>query len=118
MADYKLSRRSLLQNFALTVPAAILVAKSINASAEAAKPELKLVPDTDPTAKALKYVHDASKAQRTDKGGVKAKDQSCANCQFYTKAGDIAGKEVGKCLMIPSGMVKGAGWCASWAKKP
>ncbi len=118
MKHYRISRRGLLANFALAAPAVALLASSLQANAQGAKVELKLVPDSDPTAKALKYVADGTKAQRADKGGVAGKDQTCLNCQFYTKTGAIDGKEVGKCIMIPSGMVKGAGWCASWTKKP
>ncbi len=119
------SRRDLLLKAAAMVPAgiAIMAANQVLAAggaAPAAKPAdaaLKLVPETDPTAKALKYVPDATKAKREKRGVTEGKDQNCANCQLYTKQGEIAGKEVGKCLMIQGGSVAAAGWCGSWVKK-
>ena len=81
------------------------------------KVDLKFVGDSDPTAKALHYAPDATKATRVVKMGVEAKDQFCKGCQFYTKAGDIAGQEAGKCLMIPGGLVNANGWCATWTKR-
>lgn len=125
----QLSRRQALQKLAVAVPVTVVAASAVRAMAAeapaakpaaapaAAGPELKLVPDTDATAKALKYVPDGTKATRVDKMGVAGKDQSCKNCQFYTKAGEVKGQEVGKCLMLPAGMVVSTGWCMSWTKK-
>ncbi|MEN9835265.1 MAG: hypothetical protein RL011_1458 [Pseudomonadota bacterium] len=122
----KLNRRQVLQKLAVAVPVTVVAANAVRAMAEApaakpaaaaAGPELKLVPETDATAKALKYVPDATKATRVDKMGVAGKDQNCKNCQFYTKAGEVKGQEVGKCLMLPAGMVNATGWCMSWTKK-
>ena len=118
--ELKTSRRNLLLKAAALIPAGIAVAASSKLLAQAggAKPaELKLVPETDATAKALKYVGDATKAKREKRGVTEGKDQTCKNCQLYTKQGEIGGKEVGKCLMIQGGMVTAAGWCGSWAKK-
>ncbi len=118
--QFKTSRRDLLLKAAALIPAGIAVAASskLLAQAGAAKPaELKLVPETDATAKALKYVSDATKAKREKRGTTEGKDQRCGNCQLYTKQGEIGGKEVGKCLMIQGGMVTANGWCGSWAKK-
>ena len=120
-----LNRRQALQKFAFALPVTVAAASAVRALAEApaakpaapAAPELKLLPDNDATAKALKYSPDATKATRVDKMGVAGKDQACKNCQFYTKAGEVKGQEVGKCLMLPAGMVNGNGWCMSWTKK-
>lgn len=74
---------------------------------------------TDPVAKALKYVADATKApdRKAAKQGVAADKQFCDNCSLYIKQPDLAGKAVGKCTMIQGGLVEAKGWCASWAKK-
>ncbi len=69
---------------------------------------------TDPAAQALQYKHDATQANRTDKGGVKAADQFCHNCQFYQ--GDTEGGW-GPCLLFPGKLVNKDGWCASWTLK-
>lgn len=123
MQDNKdLSRRQVCQRLAATAPAAVLLAITVpvfgqKAKESASRPDLKLVPDSDPTAKALGYVPEASQGKREKKGAVEGKDQHCGNCQMYVKQGDVSGKEVGKCLMIMGGAVYSAGWCKSWVKK-
>lgn len=88
-------------------------------AAEDKAKKLDLVKETDPLPKGLGYVHDATKAERADKAGTKAADQHCSNCQFYIKEADMLDKEeVGKCQIIPNGVVKAKGWCKSWIKKP
>lgn len=109
------SRRSFLKGAVLAIPGLMAIMTAGSSFGGAA---LKWVADNDPTAKALKYVADASKAKgRVDKMGVKAAQQNCANCMFYKKQGEIGGKEAGKCTMIATGSVAAAGWCASWTKK-
>jgi cytolysin (calcineurin-like family phosphatase) len=119
--DNKTSRRNMIKTAVVAVPAGFAILASagtlIAAGAPPAAGALKWVPDTDATAKALKYVADATKAKREKRSGVEGKDQICSNCSLYTKQGAIDGKEAGKCLMIQGGSVAGAGWCASWAKK-
>jgi hypothetical protein len=52
---------------------------------------------------ALQYVHESPNAE-----------ERCDNCQLYTAQGD----GLGKCqLFATGGLVKEAGWCASWAAK-
>lgn len=76
-------------------------------------------PEKSKVAKSLQYNHDASEAaaRNTAKMGVEPKNQICGNCQFYTKTGSVNGEEVGRCSLIPEGLVKRKGWCLSWAKK-
>ena len=122
-----LNRRQVCLGVA-ALPAALAVAASMRAfgadapkagapAASAPAGGLKLVADTDPVAKALGYVHDASTATRIKKGAVEGKDQHCGNCKMYTKQGDLNGKEVGKCQMINGGSVAVGGWCKSWIPK-
>ncbi|MBP6219349.1 MAG: high-potential iron-sulfur protein [Oligoflexales bacterium] len=123
MNPNSLNRRQLCKAVVIGIPATLLLGSSVNAIAKAAAeaqkaPELKLVPESDPTAKALGYVADATKAKREKKGAVEGKDQNCTNCQLYTKQGEVGKQEAGKCLMIQNGAVLGAGWCKSWIKKP
>ena len=40
-------------------------------------------------------------------------DQSCANCELYTKKTD----ERGSCKLFAQGLVEARGWCTSWIKK-
>lgn len=104
IADIDLSRRRLLRNVVLgtaLLPAAWMCADSVFADAP-------LVTADDPTAKALKYVEDASKAQGAKPGS------KCANCMFYQGAANAA---QGPCTVFAGKQVKAAGWCSSWAAK-
>jgi hypothetical protein len=99
------SRRRLLKTVTLgmafmpiaTIPLRIAVAA-----------DLPLVTSDDPTAKALKYVSDASKSSDAKSGS------KCANCVFYQGA---AGSAQGGCPLFPGKAVTAAGWCSSWNAK-
>ena len=71
--------------------------------------DLPHVAESDPTAKALGYVEDASK---TKAANHKAGD-TCANCQFYS--GGASG--YGPCQLFPGKSVNAKGWCVSHAPK-
>jgi hypothetical protein len=62
----------------------------------------------DPTAKALNYVEDASKAGAPHQPG-----QLCANCNFFH--GGATG--YGPCELFPGKAVNAKGWCNGYAKK-
>lgn len=68
------------------------------------------VPLDDPAAVALKYVEDATQAERTDKMGVAGADQLCSNCRFYVAEDD----GWGGCALFQNRLVAGPGWCAGW----
>lgn len=70
------------------------------------------VPADDPTAKALKYVEDATQAERADKMGVAGADQLCTNCRFYVESAGPDGW--GSCALFQNRLVAGPGWCAGW----
>ena len=94
----RLSRRHLL---ILGMPLLTVVAlKSVRAA------ETPLLNPEDKDAKAVKYVEDATKAQRA------APDSTCANCAVYQGK---AGAPTGPCQIFPGKLVKAAGWCSSWA---
>jgi hypothetical protein len=99
------SRRRLLKRVTLGL-ALIPIAGLPLRSAVAA--DLPLVTADDPTAKALKYVDDVSKAPDAKPGS------KCANCKLYQGA---AGTTEGACLLFPGKAVKAAGWCSSWTAK-
>lgn len=75
--------------------------------------ELPHVTGSDPIAKALKYVPDATIAERTDKMGVKGDQQSCSNCNFLV--GDEG--QWRPCQLFPGKTVNIDGWCTSWTPK-
>ena len=97
------SRRKLLKQVALGTVLIPLAARTAGAA------DLPLVTTEDPTAKALKYVEDVSKATAAKPGS------KCATCALYQGA---AGSAQGGCLLFPGKAVKAGGWCSSWAAKP
>lgn len=98
------SRRELLKRIALGVVLLPIAA----GSARVAAADAPLVTADDATAKALKYVNDASKAPDAKPGS------KCANCSLYQGAKDSA---QGGCLLFPGKSVKATGWCSSWTAK-
>ena len=99
------SRRRLLKSVSLGVALAPIAATALR-SAWAA--DLPLLTDDDPTAKALKYVPDASKGSGAKPGS------KCDNCKLYQ---GTAGSAQGPCLLFPGKSVKATGWCMSWTAK-
>jgi len=95
------SRRQLLRKVALGTVLIPIAVKTASAA------DLPLVSPDDPTAKALKYTTDASKATAAKPGS------KCANCSLYQ--GGAAAQ--GGCLLFPGKAVKATGWCASWTAK-
>ena len=79
----------------------------------AAASDLPHVAEDDPTARALRYVHDATTAERTDKGGTPGEKQLCSNCNFIRADSG----EWRPCQLFPGKAVNENGWCASWFLK-
>lgn len=109
--DKKVSRRSFFKLGVLAV-SAIGFGRSVFA---AAKTKLS---ETDTTAVALGYKHDAAKADvakyPTAKDAVK-NGNVCKSCTFY-KA-DATEKGWGDCTLFPKNLVAEGGWCMSYSKK-
>ena len=99
------SRRRLLKK--LTLGVALIPAVGIPLRVASAA-ELPLVAPDDPTAKALRYVSDASKASDAKPGS------RCGTCQLYQGTADST---QGPCLLFPGKAVKATGWCSSWTQK-
>ncbi len=99
------SRRRLLKRVSLGVALAPIAGATLRAAWAA---DLPLVTADDPTAKALKYTNDASKAADAKPGS------KCDNCKLYQGA---AGSAQGGCLLFPGKAVKASGWCSSWTAK-
>lgn len=100
------SRRHFLKIAAGTTAAAVLVGGLPRFTRAADLPHLA---ESDPTAKALAYVEDATKsANPKHKAG-----DTCANCQFYS--GGATG--YGPCQLFPGKSVNAKGWCVSHVVK-
>jgi hypothetical protein len=119
MSNETISRRTLIKGALVgltAVPAAVL------ANPQAAKPATPAAPAAaggllDPAsaqAKALGYVHDATKVDAKANPMYKA-GQHCGNCIQFTAA---ATAEQGPCNLFPGKVVKNAGWCKVWVLKP
>lgn len=80
-----------------------------------AVPDNLVDPDTDPTAMALKYVHNAENADRVSakRPGLAPDEQLCDNCQFSVESDCYY---VG-CSLFPGKLVSPEGWCMSWTLK-
>lgn len=100
------SRRRFLKVAAGTTVAAVVMGGLPRFSRAA---DLPPVTDADPTAKALGYVEDASKATNAKH----VAGSNCSNCQFYT--GGTTGR--GPCQLFPGKSVNAGGWCVSYSKK-
>jgi hypothetical protein len=82
-------------------------------AAGAARAQAKL-DEKDPTAVALGYVADSTKADKKKYPKHDAATQTCANCQLFQAK---AGAAEGGCPLFPGKTVAAKGWCASWVKK-
>ena len=98
-------RRRFIRLAATSLAAAPFAGALMTRTAEAAD----TVPESDPTASALGYKMDATKAaNRTDKSAT------CAGCNFYSGK---AGAADGPCSVFGGKLVAAKGWCSAYAKK-
>jgi High potential iron-sulfur protein len=71
------------------------------------------IDEADAQAKALAYVHDATKVDKA-KQAKYAAGQNCANCQLYQGKPTDAW---GGCPLFAGKQVAGKGWCSAYVKK-
>jgi len=103
----------LMVGTAVAIPVINLMGVGI---ARAAAPANAVTAD-DPTAIALKYSEDATKADRAGaaRPGMPPDQQHCAVCQFMLAdqgSGDWKG-----CTLFPGKLINVNGWCTSWTAK-
>jgi High potential iron-sulfur protein/TAT (twin-arginine translocation) pathway signal sequence len=101
------SRRRFLKVAAGTAAAAAVIGGLPRVGRAA---DLPHVAESDPTAKALDYVEDASKS----KNPKHKPGDICANCQFFTGTGTTG---YGPCQLFPGKSVNAKGWCVSHTAK-
>jgi hypothetical protein len=101
-----LSRRHLLRCAVVAAAAAPLLPLICRSAFAADAP---LVASDDPTAVAMQYTDDATKAAGAKPGS------KCSTCALYQGA---AGSTQGPCSLFGGKAVKADGWCTAWAAKP
>lgn len=111
-----LSRRSFLFSLLVAPTIGMLSFSRLARAADGLPDGKKMISESDPTAMALGYKHDAAKADANKYPQLKkpeSKTQRCDNCNFYTKENE----KWGKCQLLQAGLVNSKGWCGSWFKK-
>lgn len=99
------SRRRFIRITAMGLAAAPLAGALFSGSAEA----VDKVTDADPTAKALGYNADATKAPLR-----KDPKAECSGCALYSGK---PGAADGPCSAFGGKLVAAKGWCTAWVKK-
>jgi hypothetical protein len=108
----RLNRRLFLRNAAIAFPIGYIVIEG----AARAQGDLPHVTSDDPTAKAVYYVEDAAKVDKSNPLAVRyTEGQHCANCMQLQ--GD-PGADWRPCNLFPGKLVSSKGWCSAWQKKP
>ncbi|MGH8041244.1 MAG: high-potential iron-sulfur protein [Rudaea sp.] len=105
ISDTNTSRRRFFALAGSAIGAAAL-ASALPRNARAA--DLPHLSPSDPTAQALHYTEDNTKAPAPHKAG-----EACNNCNFF-QGGNAA---YGPCQLFPGKDVHRDGWCAGYAKK-
>ncbi len=108
MMKKRQSRRRVLKNSMLVIAGFVGLGPAMFSSRLRAE-DLPKVSEDDPTAKSLKYTHDATTS--SDRPGD---DQFCHNCVYYK---GTAEEEWARCDLFPGKLVAGAGWCNVWTLK-
>lgn len=113
-----LKRRQFIRLVLITTAAAVLPMAQLMRSraALAAQTELPHLDESDPAAKNLGYVQDATKtdtAKFPKRAGPDGASQFCKSCQLYS--GSNSGW--GPCSIFPGKAVNANGWCNAWIKK-
>jgi hypothetical protein len=75
-----------------------------------AESSLTRLDESDPTAKALNYAHDA----KTVDAAKRPSSQFCSNCALFAGEAD---DEWAGCSIFPGKAVSSQGWCSVWAPK-
>jgi High potential iron-sulfur protein len=99
------SRRRFIKISSAALAAAPFASVVLSGAAEAAE----ALSEADPTAAALGYKMDATKAtNRKDNTSL------CSNCSLYSGK---PGAADGPCSVFGGKLVNAKGWCSAWAKK-
>jgi hypothetical protein len=106
------SRRKFLTLAGSAGAALVVGLRPLTTWAQAGGAQLPHLSSDDPTAKALGYVDDATKVDKTKFPAYKA-GAKCQTCNFFQ--GGTA--STGPCQLFPGKSVNAGGWCASHSPK-
>jgi hypothetical protein len=112
-----LSRRDCLKRGLSSLVAIPIGLAAASLSAVAAGHTGPKLSESDPTAQALGYVHDATKADINKfpkRAGADGATQFCSTCRFFEAEADA---EWGPCQIVGQKWVRGQGWCNGWIAK-
>lgn len=105
-------RRRFIRLIATSV-AALPAAAALTHSRPVTAQQIPKLPEDDPAAFALGYVHDASDVDESKYPRYKP-GQVCANCQQWQGESDA---EWAPCAIFPGKHVRDAGWCSVWIQQ-
>ena len=110
MADKNFSRRKFIQTLAVALPVGTVALQN-----QALAGDLPQLDPSDPTARALGYVHSAADVDASSPSAARFEvGQTCDNCvQIQGNDGDAWRP----CGIFPGKSVAAAGWCSVWAAK-
>lgn len=92
------------------VVAGLLPIPLVMGSRQASAGQLPRLDEGERSARALSYVHDASRIDSATRGGA---DRNCRGCRFFTDAGATWGP----CTLFPGKAVNADGWCRGWVAR-
>ena len=107
-SNVKVARRTFLRNTLVAGTAIPLAGIPIILRADGEK-----VAESDPTAKALGYLHDATAVDTQkypNRATPEGQKQFCHNCKLYEAGAD----GWGGCSIFPGKLVNAEGWCSAW----
>lgn len=108
MASRSIKRREVLTR-AGTALAVALTGLMVPWRRPARGQELPKLTESDPMAKQLMYVQDASKA-----AAARKPESFCKNCAYFQGTADASW---GPCQIFPGKQVNSQGWCTVWTQK-
>ncbi|MGB5246111.1 MAG: high-potential iron-sulfur protein [Woeseia sp.] len=104
----KIARRQFMK-----VSAVAAAACFVRPGKEAIAQEMPHLTEDDPTAQAMKYVHDYTTVDPATRANP-AENQHCANCALIQGEDGAAWRP---CAIFPGKLVNADGWCSVWAPK-
>lgn len=102
--------KSSRRNFLIT---SLGVASSMALTRQALAADAAKLEESDPTAQALGYAHDATKVDKAKQPKFVA-GEDCSNCQLYQGK---PGEPFGPCPIFNGKLVSKNGWCSAYTKK-